>query len=80
MITAEKITRCSNLNSTQLEKLLRKNYPGDMVLTSKFTGITNAGEFCYTIQYKDEDSKTGLGLGKVFVNLDSTGDELVADY
>lgn len=80
MITAEKITRCANLNSTQLEGLLRKNYPRDMVLSSKFTGITNAGDFCYTIQYKDEGSKTGLGIGKVFVNLDSTGDSLVADY
>jgi hypothetical protein len=80
MITAEKIIKCANLNSMQLETLLRKNYPEDMVLASKFVGITNSGEFCYTIQIKDDHSKTGLGLSKIFVNMNDTSDELIADY
>lgn len=78
MITAEKIIRCAYLSSTQIEKLLRKSYPTDTVLTSKFVGITNGGDFCYTIQYPDPMVKSGLNLSKVFVNLDN--EELTADY
>lgn len=78
MITADTLARCAYLNSNQLESLLRKSYPEEMVITSKFLGITNGGQFAYNIQFPDTESKTGLASAKVFVSLD--GDKLLADY
>jgi len=79
MITCDTITKCAYLSTTRLEEILRKNYPKDKVLQSYFIGITNGGQFCYDISYPDDNSKTGLSRGKVFVSLDITGN-LTAEY
>lgn len=78
MITADKIRKLAYLDTVKLEAALQKNYPKDRVLTSKFLGITNGGEFCYQIQYFDQYSESNV-LGKVFVDLD-VSDEPVAQY
>lgn len=79
MITAEKIFRCAYLSSAQLEELLRVDYPQDIVLTSKFLGITNGEEFCYFITFPDDGSKSGIGNSKIFVKTDSNNN-LICDY
>ena len=77
MITAETLRKCSFLDSITIEKALRKSYPKDKVLRSEFVGITNGGQFCYSIVYPGDD---GIAMtSKVFVWQDSN-DQLVADY
>lgn len=79
MITAETLRQCAWLSSAHIEKLLNKSFPHDKVVQSNFIGITNGGQFCYDISFPDEDTKSGLGRGKVFVWQDANG-EVVAEY
>lgn len=74
MITAERIQQQAYLSTTDLERLIQKNYPQDRFISSRFLGITNGGEFCYEATYWDDIEGTVLPT-KVFV--DSTG---TADY
>lgn len=76
MITAETMTRCSYLDTITLEGVLRKSYPKDTVLSSKFTGVTNGGQFCYRISYPDDGAVKHCS---VFVWVDEEG-FLQADY
>lgn len=78
MITADTLRQCAYLNTLTLENLIRKSYPMDRVLTSEFLGITNAGQFCYKIQYPDEHDAKKLATGKIFVWLENN--TLRADY
>lgn len=80
MITERKINRLAYLATPSLERALQRNYPEDHVLTSKFLGITNGGQFCYQIGYQDIDlAGQGLTFCKVFVDLDAN-EEPVAEY
>lgn len=76
MISVETLNKCSKLDTAALQSLLRKHYPQDRVLTSKFVGISNAQQFVYeiTFPYNGIPSKT-----KVFIDHFPNG-ELVADY
>ncbi len=79
MITVETLEKCSKLDSITLQSLLRKHYPQDRVLNSKFVGISNAREFVYSITYPYEGIPHNSGKTKVFVTYLPNG-ELVADY
>lgn len=80
MITEQKIRRLAYLNTMQVESALRKNYPKDHAINSRFLGITNGGQFCYEIGYQDPDlNNQGLTFCKVFVDLD-TNEQPVAEY
>ncbi len=80
MITADKMRKLAFLDTVSLEQALKKNYPEDHAITSRFIGITNGGQFCYEIGYQDIDlAGQGLTFCKVFVNLDEK-EELVAEY
>lgn len=74
MITAERIQQQAYLSTTDLERLIQKNYPQDRFFSSKFLGITNGGQFCYSVTYPDPNYEQPQTT-KVFV--DSTG---TADY
>jgi hypothetical protein len=78
MITADKIRRLAYLDTTALEAAVNKNYPEDSFVSSKFLGISNGGQFCYSVKYFDEE----MGIEqttKVFVDLDNK-EEAVAEY
>lgn len=79
MIAAETLRKCAWLSSCHIEPLIRKNYPKDVILDANFVGISNAGQFCYSVSYPDENSKNGVGRTKVFVWLDDDGN-IIADY
>ena len=72
MITAEAITKLAFLSTSQLEFAVRKNYPKDSFISSKFLGITNGGQFCYQAGYNDEELN-GPAFVKVFVELGLDG-------
>ena len=78
MITADKIRKLAYLDIQSLEEALRRNYPKDRIDAANFVGITNAGEFCYSIRYYDEQLEEHLTT-KVFVEL-GEDNEPVADY
>lgn len=78
MITADKIRRCAYLSTPELEKALQFMYPKDTIISSKFLGITNGGQFCYSAVYFDETIEENT-TAKVFVDTDCNN-ELYAEY
>ena len=78
MITAYKIGKLAYLDTISVEQALRRNYPRDQVISSKFLGITNGGQFAYEVLYFD-DTEGENCYTKVFVDLNES--ELpVAEY
>ena len=73
MITADKIQQYGNLSTEQLVGLIRQHYPRDSFLSSKFVGITNGQEFCYSVTYRNPDYEQPQQT-KVFVDLDGLAD------
>ena len=69
MITADKLTLLINMPSAMLEQAVGK---GAKFRERKFLGITNGGEFCYSVV--DTDG----GEGKVFLKYDPTADRVSA--
>ena len=71
MITADKLTLLINMPAFMLEQALpAKGRP--KLQTARFLGITNGGEFCYSVV--DGDG----GEGKVFLRYDPTVDRVSA--
>ncbi len=77
MITADNIRELGFLSATALEKVLRKDYMEDRILSAKFLGISNGGQFGYQCRLPDEEGTPQYA--KVWVWRDSNGD-LRADY
>lgn len=76
MITSNAIRRCAYIDTIQLEKLIQKNHPKHKVMTSSFLGVTNGGQFCYSVMRNDQEE---IKPDKVFVWLNHE-DKILADY
>ena len=80
MITADTLKTLTTFTAKGLAgALANSGYKGWEIKTAKFVGITNAGQFCYTITY---DDRNGLGeeTGKVFLTYDHANGKVSADY
>ena len=77
MITADSIRELGFLSDTALEAVLRKDYMEDRILSAKFLGISNGGEFGYMCRLPDEDGAPQYA--KVWVRRDDNG-TIRADY
>lgn len=77
MITADRIRKLSYLDTQQVEQAVRKNYPKDSFVSTKFLGITNGGQFCYSAIFIDEGNERCTT--KVFVDLDAN-EQPVGEY
>jgi hypothetical protein len=78
MITSDKLKLLTNFPAFMLTTLIQQaGYKKDKFNTAKFLGITNGGQFCYSVTYVEdgEDCNT-----KVFLNYDSVADAVSADY
>jgi hypothetical protein len=78
MVTADKLKLLTNFPAFMLTTLIQQaGYKKDKFNTAKFLGITNGGQFCYSVTYVEdgEDCNT-----KVFINYDSVADAVSADY
>lgn len=69
MITEQTIRQLAYLTTREVEIAIRKNYPQDSFVASKFLGITNGGQFCYLATWIDEGrdrctSKVYVSLGQ----------------
>ena len=69
MITADNLKRLSTLDHVTLTGLVLGEYARrkDKYTGARFLGLTNGGEFCYTVTYKVDG---GTDSAKVFVRLD----------
>lgn len=71
MITADKLTLLTNMPAQMLEQALpAKGRP--KLVSRKFLGITNGGQFCYSVV--DSDG----GEGKVFLTYIHADDQVIA--
>ena len=78
MITADKLTLLTNMPVAMLTMGIQQaGYKDDKFTASKFLGITNGGQFCYTVVYPVNG---GTDSCKVFVSYDSTKDQVTVDY
>ena len=65
-----------NMTAERLSKIARQTgYKDAKFLDCSFVGITNGGDFCYNVTYKDYE----YGACKVYVWRDASGD-YVAEY
>ena len=67
MITAEVLQTLTTFTKGALAKALDvSGYSMCAFKSAKFLGITNGGQFCYKVEYYDEDGR-GATFGKVFL-------------
>jgi hypothetical protein len=78
MITAEKLTLLTTLNTNLLASVLESTgYKDCKFKTAKFLGLTNGKQFCYSVTFKEDGE---LQTGKVFLTYDSANDSITADF
>jgi hypothetical protein len=78
MITAEKLASLTQFSAAALTRAVQlQGYKGDSFNSARFVGITNAGQFCYTVTY-DLDGE--LEHTKVFLTYDQGAGTVTADY
>ena len=75
MITADKLKVLTSFPHTALQDTLGVK---DVIFTAaRFLGITNGGEFCYSVVYR-APSFEGTDSTKVFLSYDPTEDKVSA--
>lgn len=79
MITAERLATLTDFSADALTRAIRlSGYKDDQFLTARFLGMTNNLQFCYQVQFEDEESH--LQVGKVFLTYNPVHGTVVADY
>lgn len=77
MITADKLKILTTLTPTGLTAFLHSSgYKQDRVTECRFLGLTNAGQFCYEIDYDNFGTKE---YRKAFLTYNPTEDRVIAD-
>jgi hypothetical protein len=77
MITADKLALLTNMPAAMLTMAAKEaGYKGPEFTSCKFLGITNGGQFCYTVVYH---VKGGTDSTKIFLTYDPTADRVFAD-
>ena len=78
MITAETLKTLTTFTAPALTRAARDaGYKGPEFTSCKFLGITNGGQFCYTVVFHVEG---GTDSTKVFLSYDPTEGRVIADY
>lgn len=80
MITAETLATLTSFTPVALARgLAQSGYQGVAFETAKFLGITNGGQFCYSVTYYD-DSMSGTVTDKVFLTYNADIGSVTVDY
>ena len=80
MIAADTLKTLTGFTTHGLAMALHHSgYTGAVFKTSKFLGMTNGGQFCYSVTYYD-DSGQGETQDKVFLTYDSVEGKITAGY
>jgi hypothetical protein len=78
MITAETLKTLTTFTTNGLAMaLLHSGHKGARFKSAKFVGITNGGQFCYTVTYREHDAEQ---TGKVFLTYDPAKGQVIAGY
>ena len=78
MITADKLKTLTSFTADALTRAANvSGYKGPDFTGAKFLGITNGGQFCYTVVFPVKD---GTDSTKVFLTYDHTAGKVIADY
>ena len=78
MITAEKLQTLTTFTAPALQRALGKQAKGMEFVGAKFVGITNGGQFCYTVVFRCDDFE-GTDTVKVFLTYDPAAGRVIAD-
>lgn len=79
MITAEQLARLTNYSALDINRVMQDSgYSEDTYLTARFLGLTNSGQFCYSVQY--DYPGEGLTQSKVFLSYDPGTGRVLGDY
>ena len=80
MITADTLKTLTSFTTHGLAMALHHSgYTGASFKSARFVGITNGGQFCYSVTYYD-DNGLGEQEGKVFLSYDPAAGKVTADY
>ncbi len=80
MITAETLKTLIGFTPEALARALAvSGYKGAQFKSSKFLGITNGGQFCYSVSYFDEHLGEDA-TGKVFLTYNPAEGKVTAGY
>lgn len=80
MILADTLKLLTTQTPTGLSQILKASgYTGCFFKSAKFLGMTNGGEFCYSVTYYD-DAGEGEAVGKVFVKYNTADHSITADF
>lgn len=80
MITADKLKLLTSFPAQMLTEAIQKaGYKKDKFNSAKFLGITNGGQFCYSVTYTDtyEDKECTT---KVYISYNPAEDRVIVDY
>lgn len=78
MITADTLEVLTDFSPQYLTQAARHaGYKGPEFTSCRFIGITNGGQFCYTVVFQ---VKGGTDSTKIFLTYDHTEDRVSADY
>jgi hypothetical protein len=78
MITADTLKTLTTFTAPALTRAaMDAGYKGPAFTGAKFLGITNGGQFCYTVTFQ---VKGGTDSTKVFLSYDPTAGRVTADY
>jgi hypothetical protein len=78
MITADTLKTLTSFTTHGLAIALHHSgYKGAAFKTAKFVGMTNGGQFCYTVTYTEYDAEQ---TGKVFLTYDPAKGQVIAGY
>jgi len=78
MITADKLALLTNMPAVMLTMAAKDaGYKGPEFTSCKFLGITNGGQFCYTVVFH---VKGGTDSTKIFLTYNPAKDTVIADY
>ena len=75
MILAAELNKYATLDRYDLANILaRSGYMGMSFESAKFLGITNGGDFRYSVQYFDDAGTGEVDTVKIYVSKSATGD------
>ena len=81
MITADTLKTLTQLERKGLAVFLANSgYTGCSFESAKLLGITNGGQFCYSVTYFDEAGTGETETGKVFLTYDHSTGAVTADF
>jgi len=80
MILADTLTLLTGMGPTALSQVLDKSgYTMCSFKSAKFLGMTNGGQFCYSVTYYNENSQSE-DVGKVYVNYNQASGFMTAEF